>query len=80
MSTVGRVGGMSWACTRFYAEPQSRAGCDGMMVDVQHADVDSGILHRREACLFLNDRNLARPTFDTTGIHAKAVVDFGTAA
>jgi aspartate racemase len=54
----------------------SRARYVALTADARRAGCDSIILGCTEVCMLLSDRNAALPTFDTTEIHAQALVDF----
>ena len=56
--------------------PSSRAAYEAMTKKAGQAGADSVLLGCTEVGMLLSDRNSALPTFDTTLIHAKALVDF----
>jgi len=45
-------------------------------VAAKHAGADSVILGCTEICMLVDDMNSALPVYDTTKLHAKALVDF----
>jgi len=47
-----------------------------MIVAAKHAGADSVILGCTEICMLVDDMNSALPVYDTTKLHAKALVDF----
>ena len=57
-------------------KPSSRAAYEAMTKKAGQAGADSVLLGCTEVGMLLSDRNSALPTFDTTLIHAKALVDF----
>jgi len=57
--------------------PSSRAAYEAMTEKAKAAGADSVLLGCTEVGMLLSDRNSALPTFDTTLIHARALVDFG---
>jgi aspartate racemase len=57
----------------------SRARYETLTRGAKAGGADSIILGCTEVCMLLSDRNAALPTFDTTRIHAKALVDFALA-
>jgi aspartate racemase len=59
--------------------PSSRARYEAITHDAKRSGADSVILGCTEVCMLLSDQNSALPTFDTTRIHAKALVDFALA-
>jgi len=54
----------------------SRVAYEGMTRKAKDAGADSVLLGCTEVGMLLSDRNSALPTFDTTLIHARALVDF----
>jgi aspartate racemase len=60
-------------------EPTSRTRYEIITADAKRAGADCVILGCTEVCMLLSDKNSAVPTFDTTTIHAKALVDFALA-
>jgi len=56
--------------------PSSRSAYEAMTKKAGQAGADSVLLGCTEVGMLLSDRNSALPTFDTTLIHAKALVDF----
>jgi amino-acid racemase len=56
--------------------PSSRATYEGMTERARQAGADCVLLGCTEIGMLLSDRNSALPTYDTTLIHAKALVDF----
>lgn len=54
----------------------SRATYEGMTEKARQAGADSVLLGCTEIGMLLSDRNSALPTYDTTLIHAKALVDY----
>jgi aspartate racemase len=61
-------------------EPSSRARYEAITRDAKHCGADCVILGCTEVCMLLSDENSALPTFDTTRIHARALVDFALAS
>jgi aspartate racemase len=59
--------------------PTSRARYEALTGEAKRADCDSVILGCTEVGMLLSDTNSALPTFDTTTIHAKALIDFALA-
>jgi aspartate racemase len=57
-------------------KPSSRAAYAGMTEKARRAGADSVLLGCTEVGMLLSDSNSALPTFDTTLIHAKALIDF----
>ena len=57
-------------------KPSSRATYEGMTEKARRAGADSVLLGCTEVGMLLSDSNSALPTFDTTLIHAKALIDF----
>jgi aspartate racemase len=57
----------------------SRARYEAITHEGKAAGADCVILGCTEVCMLLTDQNAALPTFDTTTIHAKALVDFALA-
>ena len=57
-------------------KPSSRAAYEAMTAKARRAGADSVLLGCTEVGMLLSDRNSALPTFDTTLIHARALVDF----
>jgi aspartate racemase len=56
-------------------KPASRAVYEALTAKAEQAGADSVLLGCTEVGMLLNDRNSALPTFDTTLIHAKVLVD-----
>jgi aspartate racemase len=56
--------------------PRSRARYEALTADAKRAGSDCVILGCTEVGMLLSDTNSALPTFDTTRIHAQALVDF----
>lgn len=61
-------------------EQSSRASYERMTAAAKADGSDSVVLGCTEVGMLLSDRNSALPTFDTTLIHARALVDFALAA
>lgn len=61
-------------------EPASSARFERMTAAAKADGCDSVVLGCTEVGMLLSDRNSALPTFDTTLIHARALVDFALAA
>jgi aspartate racemase len=57
-------------------KPASRARYEAITAEAKRAGCDSVILGCTEVGMLLGDTNSALPTFDTTRIHAKALVNF----
>jgi len=57
-------------------KPASRATYEALTAKARQAGADSVLLGCTEVGMLLSDRNSALPTFDTTLIHARALVDF----
>ena len=57
-------------------KPSSRRMYEAQTMKAKVAGADSVILGCTEVGMLLNDKNAALPTFDTTLIHARALVDF----
>lgn len=60
--------------------PISRSRYEAMTTAAKTAGADSIILGCTEVGMLLSDKNSALPTFDTTLIHARSLVDFALAA
>jgi aspartate racemase len=60
--------------------PQSRTRYEALTADAKRAGSDCVILGCTEVGMLLSDTNSALPTFDTTRIHARALVDFALGA
>ena len=56
-------------------KPSSRATYEGMTEKARRAGADSVLLGCTEVGMLLDDSNSALPVFDTTLIHAKALID-----
>jgi aspartate racemase len=56
--------------------PASRQRYEALTMDAKRGGCDSVILGCTEVGMLLSDANTALPAFDTTRIHAKALVDF----
>jgi aspartate racemase len=56
--------------------PSSRGAYEGLTKKAGQVGADSVLLGCTEVGMLLNDGNSALPTFDTTLIHAKALVNF----
>lgn len=56
-------------------KPSSRATYEGMTAKARRAGADSVLLGCTEVGMLLSDSNSTLPTFDTTLIHAKALID-----
>jgi aspartate racemase len=56
-------------------EAPSRARYEAITREGLRAGADSVILGCTEVCMLLSDANSALPTFDTTTIHARALID-----
>jgi len=57
-------------------KPSSRAAYEAMTKKAGQAGADSVLLGCTEVGMLLSDSNSALPVFDTTLIHAKALIDF----
>jgi aspartate racemase len=57
-------------------KPVSRASDKALTAKARQPGADSVLLGCTEVGMLLGDRNSALPTFDTTLIHARALIDF----